>query len=162
MVATDVLGRSELFEHLEAEELERLAGLCREFACPAGAVIFREGDRAADLYVLAEGRVALETDIPIMPDRPPVPTTVDLVGPNDCFGWSALVEPYTLTASARCMSPSTGVAIGGDALREFMRENPAIGYGVMGRLAQIVSQRLSQTRMRLTTQLARVLDRKEW
>jgi len=162
MATLDALGRCGLFAHLEAANLERLANVCRSFSGQAREVIFKEGDRAADLYVLADGRVALEIDIRVVPNRPAVLTTVDLVGPGDCFGWSALVEPYLYTASARCMNASTGVAIGGDALREIMEDNPALGCEVMGRLAQIVSQRLAHTRMRLTTQVTRLLDREEW
>ena len=159
MATADVLGRSELFENLEAAQLERLAGLCREFSCRAGEMIFREGDEAADLYVLTTGRVALEIDILVVPGRPAVPTAVDLVGPHDCFGWSA---PNIYTASARCMSASAGVAMSGDALRRVMEDEPALGCAVMSRLALTVSNRLTHTRMRLTTQLARLMDREEW
>ena len=162
MTTVDVLGRCELFRHLETRHLERLSNMCREFSCQAGEVIFREGDNAVDLYVLADGRVALETEIVVVPGRPAVPTTVDLVGSNDCFGWSAVVEPNLYTASARCMSASSGVAISGDALREIMGESPALGREVMDRLAQCVAQRLAHTRIRLTTQIARLLDREEW
>ena len=162
MATVDILRRSELFGNLETRHLERLSDVCREFSCRAGEVIFREGDNALDLYVLADGRVALEIDVLVVPGRPAVPTTVDLVGPNDCFGWSALVEPYVYTASARCMGASTGVAMSGDALLKIMQEDSALGREVMTRLAQCVSHRLAHTRMRLTTQLARLLDREEW
>jgi len=162
MAMTDVLGRSELFGQLGAERLERLSGVSRAFSCRAGDVIFNEGDPAADLYVLADGRVALEIDILVVHDRPAVPTAVDLVGPGDCFGWSALVEPNVYTASARCMSASTGVAMSGAALLEIMQEDSGLGRKVMTRLAQCVAHRLAHTRMRLTTQLTRLLDREDW
>jgi len=162
MTTLDILRDSELFHDLESRYLEQLVGICREFSCPAGTVIFKEADRAANLYILAEGRVALEIDIAVAPGRPPVPTTVDLVGPGDCFGWSALVEPNLYTASGRCMSPSRGVAIPRDALLQVMADTPALGYQVMRRLAQVVSHRLELTRARLTTQITRLLDRNEW
>ena len=162
MATIDALGRSELFGQLDTKHLERLSRVSRGFSCGAGEVIFNEGDEAVDLYILTDGRIALEIDIQVVHDRPPVPTTVDLVGPGDCFGWSALVEPNVYTATARCMSGSTGVAISGVALREIMEENPALGREVMTRLAEVVSSRLALTRMRLTTQLARLLDREEW
>ena len=162
MATADVLGRSELFGELGAERLERLSGVSRAFSWRAGDVIFSEGDPAADLYVLTGGRVALEIDILVEHDRPPVPTAVDLVGPGDCFGWSALVEPYVYTASARCMNASTGVAMSRDTLLEIMQEDSSLGREVMTRLAQCVAHRLAHTRMRLTTQLTRLLDREDW
>ena len=161
--ALDILRGSELFHDLETGHLEQVAGMCRDFSGQAGTVIFREGEHASDLYVLGEGRVALELDIVVAPGRPPVPTTVDLIGPGDCFGWSALVEPNRYTASARCINPSRGVAIPGDALLQVMTRTPALGHEVMRRLAQVVSNRLDLTRTSLSTQIARLLDRgDEW
>ena len=162
MATVDILRRSEFFGNLETRYLERLSGVSRAFSCRAGDVIFNEGDPAADLYVLADGRVALEIDILVVHDRPAVPTAVDLVGPGDCFGWSALVEPYVYTASARCMNASTGVAMSRDTLLEIMQEDSSVGREVMTRLAQCVAHRLAHTRMRLTTQLTRLLDREDW
>ena len=158
----DILAHSELFGHLERRHLERLSSLCHRFHYSPGAVVFREGDRATELYILAEGRVTLDIDIPVVPDRPPVPTAVDVVGPADCCGWSSLVKPQTYRATARCVSPSTGVVISADALREVMKDTTDLGYEVMARLAQAVADYLGHARMRLTTQVARLLDRRDW
>ncbi|MBM3956930.1 MAG: cyclic nucleotide-binding domain-containing protein [Gemmatimonadetes bacterium] len=162
MAAADILGRSELFGRLKREHLEHLSGLCRPFSCSPGEVVFREGEAATRLYVLDDGRVALDIDILVAPDRPTIPTAVDMVGPADCFGWSSFIKPGTYRATARCLNPSSGVVIDADALRKAMREDATLGYEVMSRLAQTVADYLGHIRLRLTTQVTRLLDRTDW
>jgi len=157
-----ILGRSELFGHLKDEHLERLCGLCRPFSCPAGAVVFREGEDATEVYVLDDGRIALDIDVPVVPAGPAAPAAVDMVGPADCVGWSSFVEPRTYRATARCVNPASGVVLGARELGEAMSDDTTMGYEVMGRLAQTVADYLGHTRLRLTTQVVRLLDRKDW
>ena len=157
MAMIDALAHSELFGHLQRQHLETLANRSRGFTFAAGDTIFREGDEATEVYILTEGRVALEIGIRPVADRPALPTTVELVTENECFGWSPLVEPHVYTASARCLAPCTVIALKGDVLRKAMSDDPAMGYQVMGKLAQMVSRRLARTRMRLTTGLGLVL-----
>ena len=153
---------SELLGHLDKEHLERLSGVCRRFSYPAGTVVFREGDEAAKMYVLQDGRVALDIDIPVVSDRPAVPIAADMVGPTDCFGWSSFLEPRTYRATARCITTCTGAVIDADALKEVMADDAALGYKLMSRLAQTVADYLGHTRLRLITQVVRLLDRKDW
>ena len=161
MAMTDGLARSELFGHLESEYLEKLSPLCRGFTFGAGEVIFKEGDEAKELYVLTDGRVDLEIEIRPVPDRPPMPTTVEAVTEDECFGWSAVVEPMVYTASAVCRTPCTVIALRGDILRRVMEDEPLIGHQVMAKLAQMISRRLAHTRMRLTTGLGLILQGEE-
>ena len=161
MAMIDALARSELFGHLQRQHLVKLANRSRGFTYAAGQMVFSEGDEATEVYILTEGRVALEIEIRPVADRPAIPTTVELVTENECFGWSPLAEPYIYTASARCMTPCTAVALKGDVLRKAMSDDPAMGHQVMGKLVQMVSRRLARTRMRLTTGLGIVLRGEE-
>jgi len=113
------------------------------------------------LYILTEGRVALEMELRPVADRPAIPTAVEVVTKGECFGWSALVEPYVYTLSARCMTNCTVLAIKGDMLHRTMADNPRLGYEVMKKLTQLISFRLTYTRLRLTTGLGLVLLGKE-
>ncbi len=161
MAIVDALARSELFGHLSQQRLEKLSALCRGFSYRADEVIFKEGDEATEVYILTDGRVTLEIEIRPVADRPAIPTAVELVTENECFGWSPLVEPYVYTASARCVTPCTVIALKGDMLRQAMKNDPALGHEVMGKLVQMVSHRLANTRMRLTTGLGLILRGEE-
>lgn len=162
MTTIDALTLSELFEDLDADRATAIAAAGRHFRHRSGDVIFREGQPASDLYALGEGRVALDINVQVTPDRPDVPTTVDIAGPTDCFGWSALVEPYVYTATARCVESCAGFVVDGAELRKLMRDDPRLGYEVMSKLARCVAGRLDQTRARLITQIARFSNRDDW
>ena len=161
MMIVDVLKSSELFKGLEARYLEKVAPLCRGASFQEAVRLFKEGDEAKELYVLTEGQVALEIEVRPVPDRPAIPTAVEVVTKGEAFGWSALVEPHVYTSSARCLSNCQVLAIRGDRLRRIMDDDPGLGYGLMKQLAKLVSVRLTHTRLRLTSGLGLILLGKE-
>ena len=161
MAILDTLKSSELFKGLETKQLEKIAPLCRGGSYQEGTTIFKEGDEAIELYVLTEGKIALEMEVRPIPDRPAIPTAVEVVTKDECFGWSALVEPYAYTLSARCLTNCQVIAIKGDRLRGAMDDDAVLGHELMKRLARIISLRLTYTRLRLTSGLGLVLLGKE-
>lgn len=161
MAVTEILKDSELFKGLEAHHLEKVSFLCRGANYKEGTLIFKEGDEAAELYILTEGRVALEMAVQPVPDRPAIPTAVEVVSKGEAFGWSAIVAPHIYTLSARCMTSCTALAIKGDMLRQIMADDTSLGFELMQRLTQLIALRLAHTRLRLTSGLGLVLLGKE-
>ena len=161
MAIIDTLKSSDLFEGLETHHLEKVSALCRGGSYKEGMMIFKEGDEATELYVLTDGRVALEMEVRPVPDRPAIPTAVEIVSKGEGFGWSALVEPHIFTLSARCMTNCTVLAIKGDMLRKVIADDPDLGYELMKRVARLISLRLAETRLRLTSGIGLVLLGKE-
>lgn len=157
----DTLQSSELFRGLEAGHLGKVANLCRSRSYRKGETIFKEGDEATEIYILVDGRVVLEMEVHPVPDRPSIPTAVEVVTAGETLGWSALVEPYVYTLSARCMTNCRVLAINGDVLRRVMADDVILGYELMKRLTNIISLRLTHTRLRLTSGLGLVLLDKE-
>lgn len=157
MALIDTLKNTEFFGGVETTHLEKLANLCRGSSYKEGEIIFNEGDEAKEIYVLVDGRVALEMEIRPVPSRPSIPTAVEVVTEGETIGWSALVEPYVYTLSARCITHCRVLAINGDMLRKVMADDVALGYELMRRLTKIISSRLTHTRLRLTSGLGLVL-----
>ena len=157
MALIDTLKSTEFFGGLETGHLEKVSNLCRGGSYREGEMIFKEGDEAAELYILTDGRVALEMEVCPVPDRPAIPTAVEVVTRSEVFGWSALVEPHVYTLSARCMTNCTVLAIKGDTLRKVMADDAGLGFELMKRLAQLISLRLIHTRLRLTSGLGLAL-----
>jgi CRP/FNR family transcriptional regulator, cyclic AMP receptor protein len=149
MDIVDTLKESELFDNLSADHLEKLAIHCRDASFDRGSVLFHEGDGAKELYILKEGRIALEMEVRPVANRPAIPTAVEVISKNEIVGWSALVEPYVYTLSARCMTPCSTLAIMGDMFRLAMANDSVLGYEVMKHLSRIISLRLANTRLRL-------------
>jgi len=157
MAVIDSLRNCELLRNLEPKHLEKIAPLCRGSAYREGTTVFKERDQAKEFYLLTDGRVVLEMDVRPVPDRPAIPTAVEVVEKGDAFGWSALVEPYVYTMSARCLTNCQVLALRGDVLRRVMDDDANLGYELMKRLAKLVALRLTYTRLRLTSGLGLAL-----
>ena len=161
MTIINTLKSSELFGTLETEHLEKVSALCREESYQEGVMLFNAGNEATDLYVLTEGRVALEVEVRPVPDRPAIPIAVEVVTKGGSFGWSAVVEPNVYTLSARCITDCTVLAIKGDILRTVMADDTGLGFELMKHLARLARLRLVETRVRLTSGLGLLLLGKE-
>lgn len=157
----DVLKDSELFRGMEADRLEKLAVLCRGERFPKDATIFDEGGKATDLYVLQSGMAVLEMQVRPLPDRLAIPTPLETVVPGECFGWSALVEPYSYVFSARAITNCMALAIQGDSLRRTILDDPGLGCELMSALTRLVARRLVDTRLRLTSGMGMILHAHE-
>jgi CRP-like cAMP-binding protein len=118
-------------EHIHAE----ISGISTEEALPEGHELFKQGDSADFLYILAEGLV----EITVQGEER---ITFSVADPDSVFGWSALVEPRQYTAGARCKKMSRVVKIDGDRLMRVFQHHPVEGLGVMSRLAGIIAGRL--------------------
>jgi len=149
MVSIPLLKKFHIFEGLTEGELRRIAPICREEVYKPGEVIFKEGEVAKDLCLVVDGKVALEIELQPWPHAPIRHTTVDLVTRGETFGWSALVEPYIFTLSAKCVEKAKVIAIDGSELRRLLDTDFHIGYKVMGKLSHVVASRLRDTRAKL-------------
>lgn len=148
MVSIEALRGCELFGELSDAELGEVVALCRDKSYPAGATIFTEAEMAEDIYILQQGRVALQVQLRSMA-QVSGDVTIEEVEPGHVFGWSALVKQRRLTASARCLEDVRVLAVDGQALNQLFERNAHIGFVVMKRLADVISSRLRITRERL-------------
>jgi CRP-like cAMP-binding protein len=139
-----VLAEVPLLAGMSTEELELLAGCASNVRFEAGDVIFREGDPADTFYVLRQGTVALETFAPARGGM-----TIETIEAGEVLGWSWLFPPYRWHFDARALSRVRATAIDGACLRGKCEDDPALGYDLMKRFAQVIIERLQWTRLRL-------------
>lgn len=129
------LKKAEIFVGVSPEVLDRIEALAQEAQVPEGHVFFRAGEPAVFLYVLKEGQVALTTG-------GAVPITFPIGESGAVFGWSALVEPRTYTATCETTMPSTTIRLDGAQLLQIFEESPKDGLLVLRRLARVMASRL--------------------
>ncbi|MBI2850626.1 MAG: cyclic nucleotide-binding domain-containing protein [Chloroflexi bacterium] len=146
MTAKQVLKGCVLFFGLSDSELEKVASLAVEKQYEAGTTIFTAGDSAEALFVLQEGRVAIQMTLPETGDLASRRITVDVVTKNEILGWSAILEPYKYTFTAVCIQQTVALLISGNKLRSLLRDNHKIGYEVMEGLAKVIAAGLNDTR----------------
>ena len=124
---------------LAAADLARFAALAQEVSCPAGTMLFREGNEASHLYLLRSGKISVQ----VQPTALTEPlTVVSLSTFGQMVGWSGFMPPNYYTASALCLEDSTLLAFDGQAFNDILEANPAVGLTIMRRIAQVISQRL--------------------
>ncbi|GAB4535046.1 MAG: hypothetical protein Kow0063_18830 [Anaerolineae bacterium] len=146
MVTPEIIESFAVFEDLQENEIQALATLAEEEQYKPGEFIFHEGGPANKLYLLLEGRVEMMMATNAEGTKQAIVMTV---GPGEIFGWSSLVEPHRLTASARCATRVRVVAITATGLRALMTMSCSLGYRLMQKGCQIASARLRATRMQL-------------
>jgi CRP-like cAMP-binding protein len=123
-----------------------------------GDVIFQSNEPAKNLYGLVKGDVSLSlifkeeivtkdikyeeyinTNVEIFEK----PVTIEKIKNGDIFGWSALVQPERMTATARCEKECEIVVIPASDLKKILSNDPELGYLLSARVSSIIAQRLS-------------------
>lgn len=149
MVPVEALAKTPIFNGLSQKQLEAIAEVSQRQVVETGATIFLEGQQAVRIFVLEDGKVALEMMIQLDPAQQPRHTIIDVLAPGDLLAWSALVDPYVLTMSARCIKRASLIAVNAADLHKLMDADCLLGFTIMQRLAGVVSRRLHDTRAQL-------------
>jgi len=133
-----------LFEGLTPAEFELIAGCGSNVRFREGELLFRDGNEADTFFIVRHGAVALET---FVPTRGAV--TIETLEAGEVVGWSWLFPPHRWHFDARALSLVRATGFDGACLRAKCEADPRLGYDLMSRFAQIVIERLQQTRLRL-------------
>ncbi len=139
-----VLAEVPFLEGLDSDRLALLAGCAGNVHFPAGARLFREGDAADTFYVVRHGSVALETFVPARGS-----VVIETIDAGEALGWSWLFAPYRWHFDARALTAVRATGFDGACLRQKCESDPALGYELMGRFAQVLIERLQWMRLRL-------------
>lgn len=126
------------------DEVRQLAAAARAEDYPAGAVLFREGDQLSRFWIVTTGQVAIEISGP--GHRP---KRIHTVGPGELLGWSPVLGPGAMTATARALTSVQAVAIDARAVLDICDRDPRFGYLFMRRTAAAIAARLNATRLQL-------------
>lgn len=139
-----VLAGHPFFKGLSAEHLELVAGCGRNVHFAAGETIARQGDPADEFYLVRGGSVAVGSFVP-----PRGELVIETVEAGDVLGWSWLFPPYRAHFDARALTDVRATQFDGTCLRDKCTADPAFGYDIVNRFAQVLIERLKWTRVRL-------------
>ncbi len=146
MVTVQHLKEFALFKGLTDSDLERIAELCHLHTLHEGDRILEEGTRATNLHICCSGKVDIVTWVKKPWNKY---VRVHQAQAGEVFGWSALVEPYTYSASGVCVEDGEEIRIAGSDLRALLHQYPHMGYTIMENIAAEISARLVQMRQSL-------------
>ena len=144
MTVDEVLGAQAFFMGMADEHLATLASVAAPVTVATGRKIFHEGDVADACYLLLEGDVALEMDVPGRGAH-----VLQTLHAGDMLGWSWLVSPYRYAYDAQALTDVTALSFDAVELRAKKSADPAFGYELMQRFAEVLVRRMQAARLQL-------------
>ncbi len=158
MISPELLRRYPFFAGLTPEHLVILANAAEEISVEAGHTLFKEDEKLDYFYLLVKGSVAIGIPVPDREARQNVSgqllgelktkdVTISTVGTGDVFAWSALIPPYTATASGTTLTECHVVAFNAVKLLQLFEEKPDFGYLMSVKAGQLIRNRLRDLRI---------------
>ena len=114
-----ILRTSVLFEDEELPGLEAIAAQAERRTIAKDESVVREGDRAADIYLVVSGRFDV-----IAAGESGVPKKVNELGPGDHFGEIGVLANLPRTASVVAIEPAEVLEIPGSVLLDVVNREP--------------------------------------
>jgi CRP-like cAMP-binding protein len=144
MVLLETLKSVRFLYDIADDHLWQIASVAELREFPTNAVVFREGQTSPSLYLVVEGNVSLEINVP---DRGRI--RFETVGAGELLGWSPLLQAGPMTATARTLAPTRLIALDAAQVKALCAHDTGFGYELVQRAAQALSQRLAATRLQL-------------
>jgi len=139
-----ILAEHPFFEGLESRHLRLIVGCASNVRFNPGQLLFREGDKANQFYMIRQGKVAVEIRAA---ERGSI--TVQTVGEGEVLGWSWLIPPYRWRFDARAVELTRAIALDGECLRTKSEEDHSLGYELLKRFSLTIVERLDAMRLQL-------------
>jgi CRP/FNR family transcriptional activator FtrB len=145
-----------LFSRLSVKDLEPLMGDAVLERHAAGAVFFRQGERAERFFVILKGRVVLYVG-----DGDNSPSIAGIVGPGQTFAEAAICSQGVYPMTAEALEPTEVVAIPGEPFCRLLEQRfdlvlsmlGAMSLQLRGLLHQIMDLKMKTTAQRLAAHL---------
>lgn len=137
------LHRIPWFADLTQTQLDNLANIATLHEVETGEILFHEGDREDYLYILLEGQIVLEVEVPT---RGCVPVfTAEIL---DIIGWSSMTPIVRQrTATARATQRCLLLGFNSKLLQQLCDDDHELGYVIMRRLSNVVANRFLTMRL---------------
>jgi CRP/FNR family transcriptional regulator, cyclic AMP receptor protein len=129
---------------LPSRQVEPLADHATWTVFTKGQRIFAEGGEADRFWLIEDGEIALDIQIP---GRGLV--TIETLGPWTVLGWSWLQPPYRWHFGAVTRQATSAIEIDARPVRGLLDRQPDLGYELTRRFLNVVVDRLQATRIRL-------------
>ena len=147
--ALRILQSAELTGDMEMKHLRKLASMAREMEFSEDEIIYHKGDMGQALYLIEEGQVVVEMDVPNLGQ-----VTVNTFGPGQTFGWSSLFPSERKMGWTRATKPTRVLAINASRLRAAFQFDHNLEYALVRRAARAMVDRIKVNRQQLAAVFA--------
>jgi CRP-like cAMP-binding protein len=139
-----ILTEMRFTEGMSSTTMQHLARIAELELIKAGTVLFREGSQNGDLYLIREGKIALEINVPGRGK-----STILTVGPGEFVGWLGLVDDTKMMETAVAVEDTEVLRASGKELNSICDEDHEFCHHLLRSLAQALSERLVATRLQM-------------
>lgn len=155
MSVVNVLKQADIFYELTNTQLELVASICSERHYQAEDLIFDENTPGTELYVIANGEVAIIVNPALVgKEEKGGSFTIATLRRGQSFGEVSLVDEGLRSAGAKCTQPDTQlVVIPRDKLMLLCDTYPQLGYRLMRNLAADLAMKIRHTDLQVREQL---------
>lgn len=137
------LQRHPFLAGMPPEHYALLGRLGRYAEFPVNAILFAEGDRRGEFFLLIAGRVALEIVSQGQTLR------IETLEAGTALGWSAVLLGRGKHFQARALEPVRALVFPGTEVLAACHAEPKFGVDLMHRLLGLVSSRLQAERVKV-------------
>ncbi|MDQ1296569.1 MAG: family transcriptional regulator, cyclic receptor protein [Bacteroidota bacterium] len=147
-LTTENLKKIRFFDNYSEKQLDTILKMSsvKEFAVKE--ILFEQYDELSEVYVLLEGSLSL--GISLAREKRIHLGTIE---EGQLFSWSAVFSPYISTAWVMAVTPAKVISIDARKLTREIETDCDFGFKTMSKIAQTISNRLSDTRFQLMNQL---------
>jgi len=138
------LSEHPIFHGLPFMTISDMIGCASEKTISRGSTVFLEGEDANYCYILLSGSVELSIHTH---NRGPI--VVQTLQGGDVLGWSWLFSPFIWHFDALAKKKTNVIRLDAKCIRKKCKDNPELGYELMGRFSKVMLERLNATRLQL-------------
>ncbi len=142
--ALTLLRSAELTKNMESSHLKKLAAMAKEVEFEANKIIYRRGDTGQGVYLIEEGEVGIEMDVPGHGL-----VVMNKLGSGMFFGWSSLFPSWQKMAWTRAILDTRVLMFDAERVREACRADHELEYAVIRRASKSTAERIKANRQQL-------------
>jgi CRP-like cAMP-binding protein len=135
----------DFFHAFSDNQLEELLKVTEKKTFKKGNQIYKEGDRANQIFIVSKGWVKLRK---IDPGKD-IDITFESRSKGELFGAACFMKPQEYTLNAVCMEDSEVMAINADALFDLFHKDYQIGYLFLKEIAKVYFERYKSVKRQL-------------
>ncbi|MBC7906040.1 MAG: glutaminase A [Rhodospirillaceae bacterium] len=136
----------DLIRGMSGDDLNALEQTLERLEFPAGSVIFREGDRAEQLFLLASGTVSVHVGVSAKRTK-----RLATLSPGVAFGEMALLDGSPRSAEVRADTAIVAFALDIERLKILAGERPTVERALLLNLGRTLSQRVRKANDEIRT-----------
>ena len=145
---TEDLKGIRFFEDYSDKQLTTIARMSHIKEFKVKEILFEQFDELSEVYVLLEGSLSL--GISLAKEKRIHLGTIE---EGQLFSWSAVFPPFISTAWVMAIKPARVIAVDAKKLNKEIEADCDFGFKTMSKIAQTISNRLSDTRFQLMNQM---------